>query len=326
MVKMDLKDRKILYLLDLDSRQTLTQIGKKIGLSKSVVKYRIENLEKRGIIKSYYTVIDASKLGYSCFRFYVSFKNSTPEIEQEIINYFVKNNSTWWVCSLMGRYNLSVTIWVKNIRDFNTFWNNTLYKYHEYFDKQIISVYLQLFYYRHSFLLGKEFPKADRKKYEIEGCGEEVEIDTLDYKIIRKIASNARISLHELAEDLDTAASTINSRIRKLMKLGVIQGIRVLFDYMKLGYYLYKIDIGLRNYLKRMQIIDYIIMNPHLKFISKTAGYSDLELGFIVEDVTKIESIMHDLKLRFPNTIRDYTYFYESKIHKMRFISESNTT
>jgi len=122
MEKIDLKDRKILYLLDLNARQTLTQIGRKVGLSKGGVKYRIENLSKKGIIKNYYTVIDSSKLGYSCFRFYVSFKNTTPAIERDIINYFVKNKFTWWVCSLMGRYNLSVTIWIKNISDFNKFW------------------------------------------------------------------------------------------------------------------------------------------------------------------------------------------------------------
>lgn len=322
MEKIDLKDRKILYLLDINARQTLTQIGRKVGLSKGVVKYRIENLSKKGIIKSYYTVIDSSKLGYSCFRFYVSFKNTTPAIERDIINYFVKNKFTWWVCSLMGRYNLSVTIWIKNISDFNKFWDNTLYKYHDYFDNQVISVYLQLFYYRHSFLLDDKYSKADRKKFEIEGCGEKVDIDDLDCKILRKIASSARIPLNEIAEELDASASTINNRIRKLVNLGVIQGFRVLFDYMKLGYYLYKVDIGLKDYKKRRKIIDYIILNPHLRFLSKTAGYSDLELGFIVEDVTKIESIMNDLIVKFPDTIRGYTYFYESKIHKMKFIPE----
>ena len=37
MVDIDLKDRKILYELDLDCRQSNTQIGKKVGLKKDVV-------------------------------------------------------------------------------------------------------------------------------------------------------------------------------------------------------------------------------------------------------------------------------------------------
>ena len=59
MIKLDLKDRKILYELDLDARQPLTQIGKKVGLSKDVVSYRMKKLQDEGIIKNYYTVIDA---------------------------------------------------------------------------------------------------------------------------------------------------------------------------------------------------------------------------------------------------------------------------
>ncbi|MFO7677029.1 MAG: AsnC family protein, partial [Thermoplasmatota archaeon] len=40
-MKLDLKDRKILYELDLDCRQSNSQIGKKVGLGRDVVSYRI---------------------------------------------------------------------------------------------------------------------------------------------------------------------------------------------------------------------------------------------------------------------------------------------
>ena len=70
MEKIDLKDRKILFELDINSRQTLTQIGRKVGLPKTVVAYRIKRLQERGIIKSFYTVIDVYKLGFIMMRFH----------------------------------------------------------------------------------------------------------------------------------------------------------------------------------------------------------------------------------------------------------------
>ena len=73
-MKLDLKDRKILYELDLNARQTLTQIGKKVGLKKDVVSYRMKKLQDEGIIKNYYTVIDAYKLGYTLYRYYINFQ------------------------------------------------------------------------------------------------------------------------------------------------------------------------------------------------------------------------------------------------------------
>ncbi len=39
MVKIDVKDRKILYELDLNCRQSNAQIGKKVGLGRDVVAF-----------------------------------------------------------------------------------------------------------------------------------------------------------------------------------------------------------------------------------------------------------------------------------------------
>jgi len=67
MENLDLKDRKILYYLDINSRQSNSDIAKKVGLSKEVVNYRIKRLEKEGIIKGYYTVLDFYKASKKVF-------------------------------------------------------------------------------------------------------------------------------------------------------------------------------------------------------------------------------------------------------------------
>ena len=92
MDSIDLKDRKILYELDYNCRQSNTQIGKKVGLKKDVVSYRINKLEKEGIIKNYYTVIDAYKLGYYLFRYYINFQYVTPDLRKEMVEFFAGFN------------------------------------------------------------------------------------------------------------------------------------------------------------------------------------------------------------------------------------------
>ena len=61
-VKIDSKDKKILSLLSLNARIPLTQISKKVSLSRDAVNYRITNLEKSGTIQGYRVVVDMSKL------------------------------------------------------------------------------------------------------------------------------------------------------------------------------------------------------------------------------------------------------------------------
>ena len=75
MEKLDLKDRKILYHLDFDSRQSFRAIGKKVGLSKDVVTDRVKKLVENGIIKNFYTVINPLKIGFISVRFTILFQN-----------------------------------------------------------------------------------------------------------------------------------------------------------------------------------------------------------------------------------------------------------
>jgi len=55
MPNLDSKDHKLLYHLFKNSRESLSFIGKKINLPKTVVKYRIDRLVNKNIIKKFYS-------------------------------------------------------------------------------------------------------------------------------------------------------------------------------------------------------------------------------------------------------------------------------
>lgn len=321
MNKLDAIDMNILYQLDLNSRQSFSKIGKTINLSKANVGYRIKRLKKWGIIKNFYTVIDTFKLGYTSQRFYLIFENINKEIEKEIINYFIKNKYTWWVGSTNGRFDLVVIIWVKNIKEFYNFWEKTLIKYRKYFEKQVFSPYTQLLHYRFSFLLDN-YPKKDREKFEITGGGLEVDYNDLDFKILRLLASNSRIQIVDMIDNLQVSGKTIRDRIRKLINLGVIQAFRINIDYSKLGFQYFKVDIDLVDYSKIKKIILYVKKNPYLVLIDKSVGFADLELEFYVKSFNHLNNIMAELTNAFPDTIKSYKHFFISKIYKSQYIPE----
>ena len=183
MENLDLKDRKILYELDYNSRQSFRSIGRKVGLSKDVVATRVKKLEDMGIIRCYCAIVDENKLGYNAYRFYFSFQNVTPQLKKEIINYFLNEKITDTVCSLEGSYDLLVVILVKNFPEAQSFWHKTLKKYGKYFSKKVFSAYCQEDYYGYRFLLDED----DNKRSIIHRWydnGTRVELDNLDNKII----------------------------------------------------------------------------------------------------------------------------------------------
>jgi len=327
MEKIDLKDRKILYELDLDARQSLTQIGKKVGLKKDMVSYRIKRMQAEGIIKNFVTVIDAYKLGYTPFRFYLTFQYVSSEKKNEIIQYFMNWENAWAVISLKTEIDLALIFFIKDLHDFYQFWNKTLDLYGDYFARKIFSAYIKGEAYISSYLLPGEHLPSERLHHKVSvlsGNEKPVEIDQIDYHLLNEIALNARIPLIELAEKLSCSSQTITYRINNLIKSGVIKGFRVNIDISKLGLEHFKADIYLKDHKQRQSIINYLKSNHYLTYMNMSLGYSDIEPEFFLENEDKFIRLIEDIEANFPNTIKNYTYFHSAKVHKLRFLPELN--
>ncbi|UCF08507.1 MAG: Lrp/AsnC family transcriptional regulator [Thermoplasmata archaeon] len=57
-IHLDVIDRKILAYLQEDARITLTEMAKRLYISRNAVRYRIELMEKEGLIEGYTTVLN----------------------------------------------------------------------------------------------------------------------------------------------------------------------------------------------------------------------------------------------------------------------------
>lgn len=322
MYKLNLKDRKILYELDLNCRQSNAQIGKKVGLSRDVVAYRINKMKKEGVIKNFWTAINTFKLGYQVFRIYINFHYVSNKIKKEIIQYFTNYRNSWAVVSVEGPIDLSLVVWVKNIYEFYRFWNKTLEKYGDYFEKYTISVYIQAIGYKKSYLLDKPDKYDNKIMYRTTCDGTIVKIDKIDYEILNEIAVNARIPLIELAEKIGCSSQSISYRLRNLEKSGVIQAYRVNIDRSFLGLQIYKVDIFLKDYNQRGKIIRYLEDNGCIECLNVAVGWSDIEPEIVVENTDKLIKLMEEISDKFPNSIKKENYWIMATVHKERWLPD----
>jgi len=317
METLDEKDKKILYYLDFDSRQSFSHLGKKIGLHKDVVAYRVKKLQEKGIIKKFYTEINDEKLGYSEAKFYLTYQNATPEIKQEIIDYLVQSPYTDIVHSLEGQYDLVVISSEQNIAKFYDIWTNIIKKYRDFFSNQIFCIECICITFKKTFLL-EEQPdkKEDRIICTVNPSDNKVHLDRLDYKILELLAPNARIPTRELADTLHVAVNTINARIKRLMKTRVITRFTLTIDWPTIGYQWFKADIVLKDPEKMHKLVEYIQQNPYLLYQVASLGYIDLELTFILNNENQLYRIMEDLSSQFPDAIKNYKSYSITKTHK----------
>ena len=63
MIDLDEKDLKILDQLQLNAQKTYQELAEKIGVSKATIHNRIKDLEKKGVITGYISLLDPTKLG-----------------------------------------------------------------------------------------------------------------------------------------------------------------------------------------------------------------------------------------------------------------------
>ena len=64
---------------------------------------------------------------------------------------------------------------------------------------------------------------------------EKIDLDRYDQAILRRLASDGRISITDLARSIGLSKSPTQARLRRLEKAGVITGYRALFDPIRLG-------------------------------------------------------------------------------------------
>src|ERR1700716_3479225 len=92
MQALDAIDRKILGLLQSDSRTTMQELADKVGLSVSPCHRRVKLLEQRGVITSYIATVDQKSLGLHVSVF-ISIKLARQK--EEDLNRFPKAISNW---------------------------------------------------------------------------------------------------------------------------------------------------------------------------------------------------------------------------------------
>jgi Lrp/AsnC family transcriptional regulator, regulator for asnA, asnC and gidA len=319
--ELDSKDHKILYHLFLNSRQSLSSIARKVGLQKSVAEYRIRRLQTNGIIKNFNAMIDVFKLGFSVYRLNIVLQYASPDKEKEIINHFINHNNTWTIASTKGRYDLIITILVKSPNHFYSFYEETLRQYRNYFKEIFFSQLYESFGYEHSLLLN-ELSASHERTYEYRDNGQTVDVDLIDYKILNLLAKNTRINSVDIANQINVSSMTIHTRVKKLIKLGVIQRYSITMDINKLGLRQFIVNLTLRDYEKKNQIIGYLSDNPFLWEINKAIGGCDLEITLYATNFEHFYRVMEDLRKKFPDDIANYDYLYVIEVFKSNILPE----
>ncbi len=318
MEKIDLKDRKILYELDLDSRQSFRSIGRKVGLSKDVVASRVKKMQENKIIEYFFVRTNPSLLGYMHLKIYIRLHKITKEKEEKLVSELKNGKQVYWIASLRGKYDLIVSIYVKNIGDFSHIYEKILGKWGEFILERNVAIHEKAYIYSKAYLLPNQ--KSEESVYG-EWKDKSLNLDKTEENILRYLSCDSRIGLIDLSKKLNLSSEIVKYKINNLKKKGVITGFGTKIDFCKINnsYNIITLKLQDMDFQKYIKLKDLAKNNPNIIYYIKSIGNHDAEFEVEITNKDELDKLVITLRNMFSNEIIDYQILEVIKEHSMNY-------
>ncbi|MCB0345932.1 MAG: winged helix-turn-helix transcriptional regulator, partial [Bdellovibrionales bacterium] len=141
-VKIEKRDRRLLFELDRNARASYVDLAERTGLSVDVVRYRTMRLKELGAIKVFTLIPNTAMLGFAFYKIFLKLHNARESDIQQMISYLTKHEAVCWVARTYGRFDLGVTVKVREIFDMGKLLDSIMYRYSSFVRDRVFEVNL----------------------------------------------------------------------------------------------------------------------------------------------------------------------------------------
>lgn len=153
-------------------------------------------------------------------------------------------------------------------------------------------------------------------------------INTKDKRILAELDMNARQPISHIAKNVGVSKEVAIYRIKRMENLGLIQGYYSVINYYKLGYFYCRIFIRFHNITiqKEKEIIDYLINEKKIGWISTDSGEYDLGFAVCKKNIIEFEEVYNELNYKYGNYIQKEYVTIGTRIYHFphKFIHNQN--
>ncbi|MDO8554032.1 MAG: winged helix-turn-helix transcriptional regulator [Candidatus Micrarchaeota archaeon] len=316
---LDLLDKKILHQLDRNSRVSYSKIAKKLKTSPQVVKYRVEQLYKNGILLYCWPMVEYRGIGYFFGLHFIKLKNLTPEKEKEFYGYLNSHKFIPIIMRGQGYADIIIGIDGQGIHHLNEIMQDLNTRFSDIFLDWDTVIPIGFSRFNRNYLVGTS---ESTEKVAFTGASVKKESDEKDRMVLSMLNNNARTPILEIVKKVGISYENVVKRIKKLENSGVIQCYTVLLDHVKAGYPRYRTLIKFAGLTKQEEkrFFTYCDFHPNIVHHLKVLGNWDLVVDIEVENMEKLRQIIEEIKFKFSKSIRRIEPTYIYKIDRFRDI------
>jgi len=270
-------------------------------LSRDSVGYRIKNLEKQGIIENYTIEINYEKLGYVAYSLAVKLQNVSPEIEEKIINFLIKNKRIVFIEKTLSKYDLAFIILSKSLEQIDK--ETKAIRQFIGINLKYIDMGISLENYEFpTFLFDdkKLNPKIDYKDQK------DHPLDSYDKQILSELVNNSKVSVVDLSRKIKLSVFAIADRIKKLSKNNIINKFKAIINTEKLGYHKYTTLLNLFDSKVEKELLEFCRFHKQIWGIDKSLSNYNYAIEVYAENNEEFKNIISEVMEKFSKYIIDY--------------------
>lgn len=238
-MKLSEKEGAILAAAELRAEAPIALIRKDSGYREHTIRYALKRLADRKVIVPI-PFINLHTLGYTIFNLFFSIGSQKQATKTALMKAFQSSSDVLWIGEFGGEFQYGIAICGKRIGELLNLIESLSKKFQNVFFEKAVSCQFSATIYHRKYLASRRYTVAPLV------CGftkDVAEIDDLDDKILRALATFGDLSHRQLALKLQIPLSTLDLRIRKLSERGVIAGHVLAVDPSKFGVQAFKLLI-----------------------------------------------------------------------------------
>ncbi len=303
-LKLDMKDMRILSVLDKDPTIPLSTLAKKVGVSKQVAEYRLKKLIEQKTVYGFFTVINLGSLGYSLYRAHIKLRKGLPEEYARLSESLFKNYPTFWVAFVSGSFDIIADIWARSSGEFHGYLEDILRNHKDIIFSYEVFPMLSLNILSYSYFLPEKHAK---RKGTIFQEAPVASLDEKDRKILSAIKNNARTSYEEIGKHAHLTRNAVKRRILELEKEKVIDNYYMMVNFQHFKRLSYKIFISYdhAHIQQEKELLSFLESRQSVLAYARLLGKWNLDIELQPHTVKELQEFLIGLRNRF-NLIQNY--------------------
>lgn len=291
--------KRIVRAAQLNAGRSISEIAKVAQCPARAVQYHLTKLVADGVVKKA-PFLNVYPLGYRYVNIYFSLGSAKSASLQDLTKFLCDAPQVSWCAELGGEFHLGVSILVRHMEEAKQLLNSLPEQLAAllYDRAYIYHTRLAVFPYKH---LSSDISTHSSLEYGNEAhydpSGPSIHTDELDLSILRFLSTTHETSGRAVARALGKPHATVESRMRRLEREGVIAGYWYLVDPSAIGRHAFKALLYVKGPQKATSdaIYDFSVRHPHIVYFIEGIGSWDLELGIDIEHPREIAAVHQDL-------------------------------